>query len=426
MGILVAQMITRILIVFSSCAFCFLTRAQTLEEYYASAKEAYGNKDYGSFYSLINKAHELHPYHQVILYQKGIAAALTNHNEESIKSLREAILINANFELTIPDLLMLSGLEEFSALKELQKKLLEPVIHSDTAVTIKDRSLHLESIAAGEKRGVLYGASIHHRKVVRIEKDGATSDFVPSTSNVAAVMNAKVNKKSKELWVCASPLEEMKDFDSSAYSGVYRYDLRNGKLVNEYRIDSIQSSVLGDLLISEKGDVYVSDSKSNSILIANRETGKLDVFYANEAFWNMQGICLSDDEKYMFVADYIKGIFRLDMATMELAYLERKVLASLKGIDGLSFYKGTLIAIQNGVSPMRVTQYILNSDYSAIVEYKIIDWAHPAFNEPTNGCIIGDTFYYVANSQWSGYDENHKPLPSDKLQDIVILKCNLK
>jgi len=55
----------------------------------------------------------------------------------------------------------------------------------------------------------------------------------------------------------------------------------------------------------------------------------------------------------------------------------------------------------------------------------VIDNNHPAFNEPTNGCLIGDVLYYVANSQWSGYDDSHAIKPVDQLQDIVILKADL-
>ena len=418
-------MILRIFSILSLCAALNIATAQNLEEYFNGAKKAYSEKKFEAFYTLINKAHELHPYHQVILYQKGIAAALTNHQEESVKSLREAILINADFDLNIPDLLMLSGNKEFAAVKELQSKLKQSIIQSDTAFIIKDRSLHLESIAASERKGVFFGSSIYERKLVRIGKNGETTNFTTPTKNVAAVMGTKLHKRKKEVWICASPLPEMKNYDSAARSGVFQLELRTGKILKEFETDSIRDSILGDLIVSKKGEVFVSDSKSNCVLKVNRERGKLEVFYSNEAFWNIQGITFSDDEAYMFIADYIKGVFRLDMRTMQLIYVDRKVLSSLKGIDGLTFYKGSLIAIQNGVKPMRVTQYFLNKELNAVVDYRIIDRGHPAFNEPTNGCLVGDEFYYVANSQWSGYDENHQLLPEDKLQDIVLLKFSL-
>lgn len=47
-------------------------------------------------------------------------------------------------------------------------------------------------------------------------------------------------------------------------------------------------------------------------------------------------------------------------------------------------------------------------------------------NEPTQGAVVGDKLYYVATSQWGGYDEKHQLKPDAELKDIVILKYNLK
>ncbi|HEU5290038.1 MAG TPA: hypothetical protein VFU05_05290, partial [Cyclobacteriaceae bacterium] len=60
-----------------------------------------------------------------------------------------------------------------------------------------------------------------------------------------------------------------------------------------------------------------------------------------------------------------------------------------------------------------------------ITRFEIIDRAHPSFNEPTNGCVSNNTLYYVANSQWGGYDNKHQLKPVDQLQDIVVLKTDL-
>lgn len=75
---------------------------------------------------------------------------------------------------------------------------------------------------------------------------------------------------------------------------------------------------------------------------------------------------------------------------------------------------------------MRSAIYTLNTNQDELIAYEIIDRAHPAFNEPTIGCITNDTFYYVANSLWSGYTKEQKLKPESELQDVVILKTDLK
>jgi len=142
-------------------------------------------------------------------------------------------------------------------------------------------------------------------------------------------------------------------------------------------------------------------------------------------------MAFSPDDKYLFIADYVKGIYRLNTKTRELMEVQNHAeistgAVSLKGIDGIYFYNNSLIAIQNGVNPLRCTQYYLNKGLDEIVGFEIIDRNHPSFGEPTLGVIDGKDFYYIANSQWGGYTDDHKIKPDDQLRDIVILKYSLK
>jgi sugar lactone lactonase YvrE len=205
------------------------------------------------------------------------------------------------------------------------------------------------------------------------------------------------------------------------------YDLKTGKLLARYEPDTdVKESVFGDLLLNKKGEVFVSDTKTNTVFKLNEKSQKLESYFTSTEFWNIQGIAFSEDEQYLFISDYIKGIFRLDTRTKELMQLVCEPSVSLKSIDGLLWYENSLIAIQNGVNPMRVSRYFLNTALNTITKMVIIDRAHPAFNEPTNGCIVGNELFYVATSQWGGSNDQHQQKPVDQLQDIVILKADLE
>jgi tetratricopeptide (TPR) repeat protein len=408
---------------------CLITTGQqNFQYYYGQTREAYKSGDFAKMYEAIVKANELHPYHQGALYYRAVAAALTDHPDEAVKFLREALLINAQFDLSLKEFKSISGRQDFEALKQLQQEISKPIIHSDIAFTIKDRTLHIESVAAGEKDGIFYLASIHQRKIVKIDGNGNATDFTKSGQDgMTSVLGIKVDKRKKILWACSSPMTEMEDFDSTSVSSVYKYNLKTGKLLAKYSPDaSVKSSVFGDLILNKKGEAFISDTQTNTIFTANETTQKLESYFTSQEFWNIQGITFSEDEKYLFVADYIKGLFRLNTQTKELIQLTKEPEVSLKGIDGLFWYQNSLIGIQNGVSPLRVTRYFLNTTLDNIIRYEIIDRAHPAFNEPTNGCILADALYYVANSQWGGYDNKHQLKPVNQLQDIVILKTDLK
>jgi sugar lactone lactonase YvrE len=401
--------------------------SQNFQSYYGQAREAFKAGDYPKFYDMTVKANDLHPYHQGALYYRGVAAALTNRPDEAIKFLRDAILVNAQFDLSIGELKSLSNQKDFESLKSLQQELRVPIVHSDTAFTLKDRTLHLESVAAGEKEGVFYLTSIHKRKILRIDEKGNVTDFTKTGQDgITSLLGIKVDKAKKVLWACSSPMPEMENYDTTSVSHVVKYDLKTGKLLAKYTPDaSIKSSVFGDLILNKKGDVFISDTQSNTIFKVNENTKKLESYFTSQEFWNIQGITFSEDERFLFIADYIKGIFRLDTQSKELIALTKEIPVSLKAIDGLIFYQNSVIAIQNGVTPMRVTRYFLNPSLDKITRFEIIDRAHPAFNEPTNGCVSNNTLYYVANSQWGGYDNKHQLKPVDQLQDIVILKADL-
>jgi hypothetical protein len=218
----------------------------------------------------------------------------------------------------------------------------------------------------------------------------------------------------------------MENFDSTMHSAVFKFDLLSGKLLEKYTIkEEKQESIFGDLILTQSGEVIVSDSRKNIFFRVNEKTNQLDTYYTSPEFWNIQGMVFSPDEKYLFISDYIKGLFRLNTTTKELILLKNETESSLKGIDGLYFYDNSLITIQNGVTPFRSSRYHLNKDFSALNRLEIIDRAHPAFGEPTLGVIVDRSFYYIANSQWGGY-ENGRQKPADQLQDIVVLKAKLK
>jgi sugar lactone lactonase YvrE len=402
--------------------------AQDAQRFYTLAKEAYQKKDYESYYTNLKEANRLHPYHQVILYRLGAAAALTGKPDEAFSCLRKALAIDASFQISEnSDLNSLKDKPQYEDLLTLKKQLSSPIINSDTAFVIKDRTLHTEGIEYHPATKTFYIGSIHKRKVITINQKGEVADFtLPDFKEMTSVFGLKIDSKRNILWVCSSPMEEMENYDSTKKSTVFMFDLKTRKLLNQYRMPAKEKDgTFGDLLLNKNGEVFVSDSKQNIIWKVNEKTNELESFFTSLDFWNIQGLTFSPDEKILFISDYIKGLFRLTLATRELVPMNNSTEVSLKGIDGLYYYKNSLVAMQNGVVPARATEYALNKDMTSITQANYIDRAHPAFNEPTLGVLVGSSLYYIANSQWSGYVKGQQK-PFDQLQDIVILKSSLK
>jgi hypothetical protein len=90
------------------------------------------------------------------------------------------------------------------------------------------------------------------------------------------------------------------------------------------------------------------------------------------------------------------------------------------------FRAGSLIAIQNGITPHRVVRFDLNPALDRVLGAKILEMNNALFDEPTLGTLTEKGFFYVANSQWSRFEKDGRIFPSNRLAEPVILKLELK
>jgi sugar lactone lactonase YvrE len=404
-----------------------LCQAQDVQYFYSEAKKALAEKNYGHYYDMIQKAYQLHPYNQNVLWHMGMAAAVNGRPDESITFLKRAINISTAYDLDDPNLLSLKDQPEYLQLVKSKEMLNLPVIHSDTAFVLQDRQLHLESVAFDPVDGALYCGSIHKRKIVKINSRGVVSDFTRSEQyGMGGVFGLKVDKKNRVLWACSAAIGEMQHYDSTVAASLLKFDLKTGQLINVYQPeDTLKGHIFGDLALDAKGVPYVSDSRNNVIYVFDAKLGKLVPYFSSPEFWNIQGLAFSDNDKQLYIADYIKGIFMLDIQTRKLSVVNASYDLSLKGSDGIIFFGNSLITIQNGVQPNRVVRNYFDPTGHSFTRYQFIDNAHPAFGEPTIGTLSGSTLYYVANSQWGGYTDGVIKNESE-LQPVVVLKQVLK
>jgi len=229
------------------------------------------------------------------------------------------------------------------------------------------------------------------------------------------------------LWVCSSAFPQMRGFTEGdkGRSGVFKYDLRNGKLTKRYIIPDA-GHALGDLIIGRDGTIYATDSVSPVIYKIDPKRDAIEEFVRSDRFASLQGIAFGPRETHLYVADYAKGIFRVELETKKVVQMKQVEGLTLLGIDGLYWYGSGLIAIQNGVDPNRVIRIGLGGiERDRIDSVTTLEANHPDFLEPTLGVLLGDEFHYIANSQWPLVNEKAE-LATEKLRDPVVLKLDVK
>ena len=156
----------------------------------------------------------------------------------------------------------------------------------------------------------------------------------------------------------------------------------------------------GDVAIAPDGSVYVSDGATGSVYVCKPGCTALLALVAPGTFRSAQGMAVSRDGRTLYVADYARGLFRVDLKKPKSAIL----VAPLRGIDGLVGDGGALLAIVNG-DGRRIVR--LTFDPSGEVASELL--ASPKGpGDPTLGVFIAGKLVYIADAQWDRFDRSGK------------------
>jgi hypothetical protein len=399
--------------------------------YWRQAFAAYEAKDYAAYFENMQAVVKFRPDNPNMKYNLAGAHALVGKSQEALVLLAKLADMGLSFDAAADE--DFNSIKDSEAFKNILKKFelnKAPVNHSEVAFKLSEKDLITEGVAYDPVTERFYVGSIHQRKIVSRDKQGAVKDFATAQDGLWSVFGMKVDAKRRMLWVCSTVTPQMTGFqkDDEGLSSVFKFDLKSGKLAKRYDLpNQPQPHWLGDLVISSRGDVFITDSQAPGAVYAIFQTkGELELFSPAGPFRSPQGIDFSDDEKHLFVADYSIGILKIDMATKQHVKVTAPENLALVGIDGMYFYNNSLIAIQNGIRPHRVVRFFLNKNFDGIERAETIEANNPLFNEPTLGALVQNTFYYVANSQWGSFNKDKTIFSLEKLQEPIIMRARLK
>ena len=404
-------------------------QAKDARYYRQQAAAAFKVKDYAGALAHLKKADELIPNHPTIVYNLAVAHTALGSRSEAIKMLHHLAAMGLAYAVEKDvNFAAIKDADEFTAVVKRLQANKAPLVRSETAFTVDEKGLVVESVAYDPAEEAFYVSSVHRRKIIRLGRDGAAKTFATEQDGLWSVLGIKVDARRRLLWAVSSAFPQMTGFskEEEGKSGVFKFDLKTGKLLKTYRLPNRpKAHALGDLILTAGGDVYASDSVTPALYRIDARTDELELFLEHPEFASPQGMAFTDDESHMFLADYGKGLFRIDMKTRAVTHIKTPPEATFLGIDGLYYYRGSLIAIQNGINPQRLIRVSLSPDRSRATGVEVLEASHPDYDEPTLGVIVKDRFYFVANSQWGSVDEKGAMAPEEKLHHTLILKLRL-
>ena len=423
-----------LILVFSIKPDILLTSAsddlpRTARYYRQQAAAAYKSKEYDTALTNLNKALELIPDHPTLFYKIAAISCLQGKTAEALAALSKI----ADMGIALrpekdADFDSIKETPEFKAILKRFDQNRSPVVKSTIAFSIHEKGLITEGLAYDPADQTFFVSSVHKRKILSVSKSGEVTTLGTEQDGLFSALGMKVDPVRRHLWVTSNAFPQMINFkkDEDGTSAVFKFDLRTKKLLKKYVLPNTgKKHTLGDLTIHSNGDVFTTDSTSPAVYVIRHQGDALELFLENIGFVSPQGLAFSSDEQHLFMADYSAGLFDIDVKTKKVFHFAPLAGATLLGIDGLYFYNGALIGVQNGVTPHRIVRIGLTSNFKRAERVDVLEADNPLFLEPTLGVVVKDEFFFVANSQWPLVDENGKLAPDDKLQDPLILKMKL-
>ncbi len=397
---------------------------------YQQAVKAYEAHDVPAFLAHARDAQRLRPDHGGVTYALASACAMSGDTAGAFAMLRRFARLGYTADVMADsDLAPLRSLPPFEAIRRTLARNAEPVMRSQAAFTLPERDLLTEGIAYDPGTGAFFVGSVHHRKIFRIDRTGRVAEFVASARDgLWAPLGMRADSARGVLWVATTAVRQMAGFDTAdaGRSGLFAFDLTTGALRARYLLPKDGAPhALGDVTLSRGGDVYASDSRAPVIYRVRAGADSVEQFLTSPLLLSAQGMALDRDERAMYVADYARGILRVDLASREIQLLPTADGVLALGIDGLYDVGGDLVGVQNGVTPYRVVRLHLGGDGRRIVSAEVLERARPDYAEPTLGVVVGRTLYYVANSQWERFREDGTIDAPEALRNPLVLRLPL-
>jgi sugar lactone lactonase YvrE len=384
------------------------------------ALAAYKEKQPAVFLEKIRAASALRPQHPTLLVQLAVALAANEQYREAAAVLDRVAAMGFVYVLDDAELQPVLALPEFAGTAKRFAANARPIGSAKQERTIDRLGLIPEGMAYDARSKRWFVSSVRTGAILVVNTGGAVQTFADVPWGVFGMA---VDPKRGVLWATTAALPQVEEFraEDKGKSALLRIDLASGRVLETLRApqdaDHEGEHHFGDVAVAADGQVYVSDSASP--VIFRVVPSGLEPFLRGP-FESMQGIAPAG--KVLYVADYSKGLFAVDLRTRDVHPLRVPANASLLGVDGLYFVNDrTLIGTQNGTAPNRIIRIRLAAGGLAVSSVETLLANGSGMGDPTLGVVAGKRFHFNGNAQWDLFGDDGKIAEPLKLAPAVIL-----
>ncbi|ESQ91499.1 hypothetical protein ABAC460_05810 [Asticcacaulis sp. AC460] len=268
-----------------------------------------------------------------------------------------------------------------------------------------------DAIAYAPTSEQMFLSHVRSGKVTALTAAGSR-DVVSFRPGVAAY---GLGLRDNRLWATTAATRQTKTYDPklTISSKVVVIDPANGQILQSFTAGDDRR--FGHMLMG-RDDLYVADITHGEILRLNGYQGELQVLIPEGYLDSPMGIVENEEAGVLIVADFVSGLYRVDLAAGSMMRILPPDNGSTLGFSSISRHGNDIIAIQNGFEPNRVVRLRMSDDWSQIVEVETV-LRSKELSQPTQGLVTGDHFIFVARSQWDNLDGqgnavNPEPAPA--------------
>ncbi len=391
--------------------------ARSYDEIMQEAQAAFASQDYAAAADRLDEAQVLRPYSLFLTRNRVLTRILTGRMEEAIAIAKE--IADRGLALETPPN------EAFDRMRA------EPAYAAVAAQMAENAKPKGEATIRAEypESGLLPEAisNANGRMLIGSVRKGEIWDAATNLTPFAPLDGGVFDIEQRKNAIYAAVNNQLafeRRGKGPPFAAIVELDSKSGAERRRIRVDAADA-LIGDVEVGEDSAIYASDSLQPRLFKAAKGDSDATIFATDERWANPQGIALDEKHARLYLADYLTGLYAVDLKSGAVTAIANTVDAHLGGIDGLYFYRGDLIGVQNGTSPQRIVRIDLDKSGTAALSLDVLQQALPDWNEPTHGVIDGDDFLYIATSNWPAYADDGNLRESAKLAPLRIMSVAL-
>jgi streptogramin lyase len=370
----------------------------------------------------IDEALKERPNDGALQFYMAMFQAQAGHREQSLEWLRRVAARHMGFHPTAG-----TGFDAVWNDAEFQQVLAEiaaqepKVTDAKEAFRLSDPKFIPEGIAYDPDAKRYFVGSVAQRRILERTRKGKFVEFSRESDGLNSVLGLRVDAPRGLLYAVSTNGFSILTGEASD-NALFVYDLRTRALRARY--GAPEALNFNDVAVGPNGEVAVTDSGTGAVYRLDTQSGELIFLVPPRGLWSANGLVFAPDGKRLYVA-VATGVAVVELASGRVERVRQPDDIATAAIDGLYWYDGDLVGVQNTICPGRVVRLDLNEDGTAISGLTVLQAYHPLLDEPTTGAIVGRNLQVIANSQVARVQPNGTLRDEPTLENTVILSVPL-